>query len=378
MKKLLFVVNHAGFFLSHRLPVAVAARERGWDVHIATPRSKHVPRLLEHGLTWHEIRLSRAGLHPLQELRTLLDLFRLYRSTGAAVVHHVTSKPVVYGTFLARLARVPAVVNAISGMGHVFADERGLRRLLQPVVSLAYRVALRHPHMRVIFQNREHQAAFIDSGWIREADAVLIPGSGVDLSAYQPRNAADAGSGASPRVVLAARMLYTKGIHEFVEASRLLRARGAGVRMILVGEPDPDNPGSVPLEELQRWHAEGLVEYRGRSQEMPAVFAEADVVCLPTYYGEGVPKVLIEAAACALPIVTTDWPGCRDVVQDGLNGLLVPIRDPGALAAAIERLARDPELGREMGARGREKAIATWSVGTVIDRTMALYEELSA
>lgn len=379
MRKLLFVANHAGFFLSHRLPIAAAARDAGWDVHVATPRSKHVPRLAENRLQWHELQLSRAGLHPLEELRTLWELAGLYRRVAPDVVHHVTSKPVLYGTFVARLTGVPAVVNAISGMGIVFAGEDSRRlRLLQRLVSLGYGAALRHPRMRVIFQNSEHRAAFLGNGWIRLQDAVLIAGAGVDMTEFAPRPASVEPAGGPVRVICATRMLFTKGIAEFVEAARLLRARGANVRMELVGEPDPANPGSVPLEALQRWHAEGVIVYRGRSETMPAVFAEADVVALPTYYGEGLPKVLIEAAACGLPIVTTDWPGCREVVRDGENGLLVPIRDAAALADAIERLARDPELRRAMGARGREKALASWSVESVVAQTLALYREVAA
>lgn len=375
MKKLLFVANHAGFFLSHRLPIALAAREHGWEVYVATPRSKHVPILLQHGLAWHELRLSRSGLHPFEELRTLWDLATLYRRVAPDVVHHVTAKPVLYGTFVARLTGVPAVVNAISGLGIVFAAEKSRKlRVLQRLVSIGYGVALRHPRMRVIFQNHEHRAAFLANRWIAAKDAVLIAGAGVDMQLFAPTPHDTAGP---VRVVLATRMLFTKGIAEFVEAAQILRARGANVQMILVGEPDPANLGSVPLETLQRWHDEGAIVYRGRSEEMPAVFAEADIVALPTYYGEGLPKVLIEAAACGLPIVTTDWPGCREVVRDGENGLLVPIRDPEKLADAIERLARDPELRRAMGARGRARAVAEWSLESVVAQTLALYDEVT-
>ncbi|HWS73475.1 MAG TPA: glycosyltransferase family 4 protein [Thermoanaerobaculia bacterium] len=376
MKQLLFVANHAGFFLSHRLPIAIAARERGWEVHVATPKSKHVPRIVEHGLAWHEVRLSRSDVHPFEELRTIADLARLYRRLRPDLVHHVTAKPVLYGTFVARLTGVPAVINAVSGLGIVFAGESSPRlRLLQRLISIGYRVALRHPRMRVIFQNEEHRAAFIANRWVAAKDAVLIAGAGVDMQEFAPKPRPD--DDGPVRVVLATRMLFTKGIAEFVEAARLLRARGANVRMSLVGEPDPANPGSVPLETLQRWHDEGAVVYRGRSEEMPSVFAEADIVALPTYYGEGLPKVLIEAAACGLPIVTTDWPGCREVVRDGENGLLVPIRDAAKLADAIERLARDPELRRRMGERGRERAIAEWSLESVVAQTLALYPELA-
>ncbi len=374
-RRLLFVVNHAGFFLSHRLPLALAARNEGYDVHVATPRSKHVPQLQASGLSWHKIRLSRSGLNPIAEWQSLRGLCRLYRDLRPDIVHHVTSKPVLYGTIAARVTGVGAIVNAISGMGHAYAEGGLARRALRALVSLGYRLALRHRRMRVIVQNREHLALFVRQGWIRESQAVLVPGSGVDLRRFVPRTTERAGP---VRIVLASRLLYTKGVGEFVEAARLLKTRQVDVECLLVGEPDPDNPASVTDDVLRLWHREGVVEYCGRRHDMPSVFAEADVVCLPTYYGEGIPKVLVEAAACGLPIVTTDWPGCREVVQHGENGLLVPIRNAGALADALETLARDPGLRCAMGRRGRERVQGEYSLDTVVRRTLTVYRELLA
>ncbi len=372
--RLLFVVNHAGFFISHRLALALAARDAGYDVHVATPRSKHVPQLQGTGLSWHELRLSRSGMNPLAEWRSFRRLRQLYRSLRPDLVHHVTSKPVLYGTIAARMTGTHAVVNAISGMGHAYAGGGVIRRALRLGVVAGYRFALRHPRMRLIVQNRDHRQLFASAGWIRAADVVVVPGSGVDLARFAPR-AADGGG--TVRIVLASRLLYTKGIGEFVTAARLLRQRGVDARCVLVGEPDPDNPASIPAELLRRWHTEGVIDYRGRQDDMPRVFADADIVCLPTYYGEGIPKVLVEAAACGLPIVTTDWPGCREIVADGYNGLLVPIRDAEALAAALETLARDAGLRREMGRQGRARVTAgEFSLDAVIRRTLLLYREL--
>jgi glycosyltransferase involved in cell wall biosynthesis len=370
-RRIVFVVNHAGFFLSHRLPLALAARDAGYEVVVATPKSKHVPRILAAGLRWEEFRMSRSGMHPLRELLTLFDIRRLYRRLAPDLVHHVSSKPVLYGTLLARLNRVPAVVNAISGLGGVFAG--GESRLMQNAIKAAYAVMLRHPHMKVIFQNDEQRDAFVSRGWLREEQTILIRGSGVDLMAFAPGERSGA---AVPLVVFASRMLKTKGVEDMVAAARLLRARGVQVRVALVGEPDPDNPRSVTAETLRGWAVEGIVEYRGRSEDMPAVFREADIVAFPSYYAEGVPKVLLEAAASGLPVVTTDWPGCRDVVQDGVNGLLVPVRDPEALANAIAALATDPERRRAMGRAAREKAVAQYSVDAVIAETLEIYREL--
>jgi len=370
-KRILFVVNHAGFFLSHRLPIAQAARQAGYDVHIATPKSKHVSRIIDAGLSWHEIHLSRSGRNPFAELRTLLDLIRLYRRLRPNLVHHVTSKPVMYGTIAARLTRVPAVVNAVSGTGHLFVSGGMLRGAQRSLLGVVYRLSQRHPRMRVIFQNMDQLREFTGRGWMRQGDAVLIPGSGVDLATFQPaeseRNV--------PVVAMATRMLFSKGVGDFVEASRRLRARGVAAHFLLLGEPDPDNPDSIPADLLRRWASEGVVEAPGRIEDMAGAFKGIDILALPTFYGEGVPKVLIEAAACGIPAVTTDWPGCRDIVLDGKTGILVPPRDIDSLAAALQKLIENPELRREMGSRARVLA-ADFSLDVVIRKTVALYNEL--
>jgi glycosyltransferase involved in cell wall biosynthesis len=372
--RLVFLVNHTGFFLSHRLPLALAAREAGYDVHVATPRSKHVPALQQTGLPWQEVRLSRSGLNPFLEARSLASIHALYRRLRPALVHHITAKPVIYGTLAARMAGVPAVVNAVSGMGHAFTPGGIGRRMLRGTISTGYRLALRHPNMRVIVQNREHGEFVGARGWVRPADIRLLPGSGVDMRRFVPRGARER---SRVRVVLVARLLYSKGVADFVEAARMLKARGVDANAVLVGEPDRDNPASIPLSVLQRWHAEGVIEYAGRQAEMTAVYADADIACLPTYT-EGMPKSLVEAAACGLPIVTTDWPGCRDLVADGENGILVPIKDPRALADALEKLARDPSLRAEMGRNGRARVERDFAVETITRKTLELYRELLA
>jgi glycosyltransferase involved in cell wall biosynthesis len=372
-RRVLFVVNHAGFFLSHRLPLALAARDAGFDVHVATPRSKHVPQIEASGLHWHELRLSRSGLNVIAEWRSFREFCALYRRLRPHLVHHVTSKPVLYGTIAARVTGVGAIVNAISGMGHVYAKGGLAHRALRAGVSVGYRVALRHRCMRVIVQNADHLALFVKNGWIREAQTVLIPGSGVDPTRFVPRVGHRTGT---VRVILASRLLSTKGVNEFVAAARLLQERRIDARCVLVGEPDSDNPASISIDVLRAWNAEGVIDYAGRQDDMPAVFADADIVCLPTYYGEGIPKVLVEAAACGLPIVTTDWPGCREIVAHRHNGLLVPIQDSAALADAIETLARDPDLRVTMGRRGRARVEGEYSLDAVIRRTLAIYREL--
>jgi len=228
--------------------------------------------------------------------------------------------------------------------------------------------------MRVILQNREHLEMFVSSGWVRADHAVLILGSGVDTHQFQPRRTTRSDI---VSVVFASRLLYSKGVAEFVEAARELRARGCAAEFHLIGEPDRDNPLSLPLAVLQAWDREGAVRYHGRREDMSTVFAEADIAALPTYYSEGVPKVLVEAAASGLPIVATDWPGCREIVEHGVNGLLVPIRDVSALAGAIETLVRDAHLRKQMGEAGRAKVVGVFSLDAVITQTLDVYRALA-
>ena len=372
-RRILMVVNHAGFFLTHRLPLAVAARERGYEVHVATPQSKHVRAIEENGLGWHPVRLTRSGTNPFAELRAVSDLVSLYRRLRPELVHHVTTKPVLYGTAAARIARVPAVVNALAGLGHLSLADDLFHRVLRGGVRLGFKAVLRHRNMKVIFQNEDDRAAFVERGILAPRETVLVPGSGVDPELFRPANRPRRNP---PVVVLPSRMLYTKGVTEFVAAARILAAEGMPARFVLVGEPDPDNPASIPAWQLSRWASEGAVEWQRRRDDMPAVYAESDVVVLPSYR-EGMPKVLIEAGACGLPAVTTDVPGCRDVVEHERSGLLVPVRDQGReLAKAIARLLRDEELSRSMGRRGRELVLERFALSRIIEQTLSLYGEL--
>jgi glycosyltransferase involved in cell wall biosynthesis len=367
------LVNHAGFFLPHRLPLALAARDTGYEVHIATPRSKHVPLIEREGLAWHPVRLTRSGTNPLAELRAVADIVSLYRRVRPDIVHQVTTKPVLYGTTAARLAGVPAVVNAMAGLGHLSLAEDLFHRMVRRIVRLGFRVVLRHPRMKVIFQNEDDRGSFVCAGILDRSQTVIVPGSGVDPEAFRPREGARHDP---PVVMLPSRMLYTKGVEEFVSAARSLKAKDVDARFVLVGESDPDNPASIGDAVLESWKSEGVVELWGRRSEMPAVYAEADIIVLPSYR-EGMPKVLIEAAACGLPAVTTDVPGCRDVVEHELTGLLVPVRDGGvAIAAAVERLLADPELCATMGRRGRERVLATFALTRIIEQTLGIYREL--
>ena len=373
-RRLLIVVNNPAFFLSHRLPVALEAHRRGWDVHVASPArpADAVAEIQAHGLRHHAFVLSRSGTNVFKELWSLVSLFRLYRSLRPDVVHHVTVKPLLYGGLAAWLAGARAVVAAVSGLGYVFTGDTPRHRLLRMLVLPLYRAALGHPSVRVIFQNPDDLALLERLGVVSAKGSVMIRGSGVPLDEFHP-----GGGHLSdvPVVVLPARMLRDKGVVEFVEAARLLRERGHQARFVLVGGLDPANPAALTQDTLARWCREGIVEWWGHRDDMATVLRDCRLVVLPSYR-EGLPRALLEAAASGRAIIASDVPGCREIVRSGENGLLVPARDSVALADAIGTLIDDPRRCLEMGRKGRLIAESEFSVNEVVDRHLDVYERL--
>jgi glycosyltransferase involved in cell wall biosynthesis len=370
--RLLFVANSARYFVSHRMQLALAARDAGSDVHVAAPPGPESEAIRAMGFPFYPVPVRRGTLNPWSEAAGILALVSLYRRIRPDVVHHVTMKPVLYGTIAARVAGVPAIVNAVTGLGYLFVDGDVRQRILRRAFTTLGRMAFRHPRMRFIFQNPDDLGDFLDAGLTTEAESALIRGSGVDTRVF----AAVPEPEGPPVVVLPSRMLWDKGVGEFVAAARQLKSAGSPARFVLVGDPDPANPQVVPAEQLRAWDEEGVIEWWGHRSDMPAVFASCHVVTLPSVYREGVPKVLIEAASCGRPLVVTDMPGCREIVRDGQNGLLVPPRDSAALAAALERLIADSELRREYGASGRALVKREFAIEHVIERTLDVYGEL--
>jgi len=372
-RRILFLVTEDGYFCSHRLPIAREAKRKGFDVLVATRVRNHGKQIEREGFKLIPIGMSRTGMNPLKELATLWELVRLYKTAKPDIVHHVAMKPVLYGSLAAWISKVPYVVNALAGLGYVFTSNQWKAVLLRKMTSKAFRILLNRPNSRVILQNPDNRNLMVRLRILNLKSTVLIRSSGVDTQSFFPTPEPPG----ITTVLLASRMLWDKGIGEFVEAARLIRDKGIDARFILAGDTDPENPAAVPPYQLEAWNRGGVVEWWGRRENMAEVFAQAHIVCLPSY-GEGVPKVLIEAAASGLPIVTTDVPGCRETVLHGKNGLLVPVRSAIELAAALERLIRDPVLRREMGAHGRELAVSEFSIEKVVNQTLALYQELAA
>ena len=373
--RLLYVVNDTPYFVRHWLDRAVAARDHGYEVHVAARDGEDVDRVRAAGLPFHDVPFvrGRAGLGA--EGRTLAALNRLYATLRPDIVHHITIKPVIYGGLVAKRRRVPAAVFTVPGLGYVFSQQGTRASLQRALAKLAYRVALSHPRSRVIFENPDDRQDFLDWKLATPEQALVIKGAGVDLQRFRPPSERQRVEGT---IVLASRLLWDKGVREFVEAARILKRTHPSARMVLVGWNDAASPASIPAEQLQQWADSGDVEWWGQRNDMPEIIAAATIVCLPSFYREGIPRVLIEGAACGRPLVTTDTAGCREIVRHGENGLLVPPRDAAALAAAIGELLDDPERRARMGAAGRARAEAEYGSDYVIQQTLAVYDTLRA
>lgn len=371
MTRILYNVNIPRFFVSHRLPLALAARDAGYDVHVTTSDAdaENVAKIIDSDLPYHPLPLAQHGTNPLSEVKTLQAMVTLYRQLQPDIVHHVSIKPVLYGGIAARLSGIRTVVGAMSGLGYVFINDTSKARLIRQMVRPLLKIALGHRNTAMIFQNDDDLARFVAMGLIASDKAVLIRGSGVDMTHFLPTPETDG----LPIILFAGRLMWQKGAGMFAEAARRLRHKA---RFVIVGYAEATSPDTVSQAQLEQWASEGILEWWGKRDDMPQVFAQSHIVCLPSTYGEGVPKVLIEAAACARPIVTTDTPGCRDITRHGENGLLVAPHDIDALVSALEQLIDDAQLRQQMGVKGRVIAERDFSLDTVVRETLALYGRL--
>ena len=352
--------------------LAKAARASGYEVTVLSRVEHGADKITGAGIKLIPIRMKRSGASILGEIAALSEIVRLYRSEKPDIVHHVALKPVVFGSIAARFARVPCQINALAGLGFVFSSIKWKARILRPLIQATLRILLNGPNTRTIVQNRDDRELLIKKEVLGPGNIRLVRGSGVDMSAFKPVEK----DNSQPVVILAGRMLWDKGAGEFVHAAIKIKDNGINARFVLVGVGDPDNPSSISDDQLRSWHNKGYVEWWGKRDNMPEVFAKSHIVCSPTTYGEGVPKVLIEAAACGLPIVANDVPGCREIVRHGENGILVQPLDQKALADALVSLLDNKELRESMGRKGREIVEKEFSDQEVIKQTMIIYKEL--
>jgi glycosyltransferase involved in cell wall biosynthesis len=372
-KRILFVVNHSEFFFSHRLPFALAAQKNGFDVHVATSPSGLEEKYLKHGFEWHKIdSMEPGGQNPLMEMKLLYELYNLYSNLKPDLIHHVTIKPVMYGGIAARWAKIIGVVNALSGLGYLFRSNTKSARFLQVPIFFLLKYSLNHPNSILLLQNQDDASLFIKRGIATKEKIAVIRGSGVDLTKFFP---SEENNNTPPIILLASRMLWDKGVGEFVEAADKVNSGEQKARFVLVGKPDKNNPKSIERKQLEKWNETGMIEWWGFHEDMPQVLQNSDIVVLPSYY-EGVPKVLIEAAACGKPIITTNVPGCREIVKDGYNGYLVEEKNSKDLADKALTLLADKKERIEMGEKGRKFASEHFSLKSTKERTLALYRSL--
>ena len=370
-KRIIFVVNCPAFFISHRLPLALAAKNEGYEVHVATKSGDAVNQIATAGLIYHELPLTRSGINPLNEVFVFIAIYKLFRLLNPALVHLITIKPVLYGGIAARLAAVPSVVAAVSGLGFVFIAKGLKTSLIRAGVKSLYRLAFGKQNIRVIFQNPDDCMRFVKAGILNIRKTVLIRGSGVDLTNYPAKIESDG----HPVVIMASRLLRDKGVREFVSAAGMIKKYNNKVRFLLVGDSDCHNPATLTISELELIREEGNVELLGYRNDIPALFASANIVVLPSYR-EGLPKVLVEAAAAGRAVVTTDVPGCRDAIVPEVSGLLVPVRDTKLLAEAIQKLINDVDLRQRMGKEGRRLAEQEFAIEKIVQAHLEVYRIL--
>ncbi|MDQ7990089.1 MAG: glycosyltransferase [Candidatus Dactylopiibacterium sp.] len=365
MRVVLFA-NTDWFLFNFKLSLAQALRARGDEVILLSPPGEYGPRLVAMGFRWEALPVSRSGVNPLAELAVIRRLVGRYRAWRPDLVHHFTIKCVIYGSLAARLAGVRAIVNSVTGLGFALLAGSVRARLVRPVVLALYRVALRGTE--VVFQNADNRDTLMRHGVLRHSRVQVIAGDGIDTGRFRPAAAPPA-----PVVLMMARLLHSKGVADFVAAAARVRAALPAVRFLLAGAPDPGNPESVTEDELAAWRAQGTVSFLGPRSDVAELNQAASVVVLASRQGEGIPRALLEGAACGAPMVATDVPGCREVVIAGETGLLVPPSDPAALAAALVRLLTDEGLRARMGAAARAHVESRFSDAVVIAGTLAVY-----
>ena len=369
--RLLYLITEDWYFWSHRLDLAKAARTAGFDVAIATRVTDHGDQIRREGFRLIPIGLERRSRNPMRECASIWELISLYRRERPHIVHHVALKPILYGALAAWWAKIPVVINAFAGLGYTFTERHDRVSPLQPVLTWGLKTAVCLNRSLVLCQNIEDRDRLIQDGIVPADQTRIVAGSGVDTEVF---TMTDPPQGI-PLVLLPARMLSDKGIMEFVQAARVLQGKGVRARFVLVGRCDDDNPAAIPQSQLLEWVHEGIVEWWGHRDDMAKVYAGASIVVLPSYR-EGLPKVLLEAAACGKALIATDVPGCRDIVRHQTTGLLVPPRDSTTLAQAIETFLVNERLRDGMGKAARDYVVREFAVPRITAQMVSLYREL--
>lgn len=374
IKKILYVANFDGFFLSHRLPIALKAQKNGCDIVVICEDTGTSDKIIGHGFQYIALPFYREKkLNILSEIKYIFFLYRQYKKIKPDIIHHISIKPVIYGSLAAKfLQNKIAIVNAFSGMGYLFTDSR--KKFSEFALLPLFRFIFKQKLLTIILQNQDDFNYFLRKKIVKQPQLELIKGSGVDLDefAFSPIPATDNNN---IKFVLPARMLRDKGIFEFYYAARLIKKEYPQTLFTLCGDIDKANPSSLTTEQLEQWNQEGIVSWIGHQKNMSEVIANHHIVILPSYR-EGLPKSLIEACAIGRPIITTDTNGCRECVIPNHNGFLVPVKDHLQLAEAIKTFIKDPHLLTKFGLNSRLLAEKEFDINNVLLKTMKIYNEL--
>lgn len=367
-EKILYVVNVDWFFISHRLPIALEAKKRGYEVSIATTNTGRFKELEDLGFQLYDLNIDRSGTNPLKELFLIVKLISILRSIRPTVVHNVTLKMSIYSSIACRFVKTPKVINAISGLGYNFTANRKTKS--QKVITLLMNIAFRKRNLSFIFQNPDDLNLFNELGYKQNNKLVLIKGAGVDLNKFQYQKKE---TKEHLTFILTARILRDKGISEYILASKIVSKKYPNAHFLLVGDIDKENPASYTKSKLLGELKQSNIQWLGHRNDISELLQSSDIMVFPSYR-EGLPKSLIEACAAGLPIITTNTIGCRECVDEGINGFLVPIKNSEQLAERMITFIQNPDLIKSMGDASRIKAEKEFSLTMVIEKTFELYE----
>ncbi len=372
-KKIVIIVNKGNFFLSHRLNIAERAIREGYEVHLISDASKiDLEKIIRKGIKFHQVPFSRTFKNLFIEIKTLLLLFRILIRVKPQLIHNVTIKPIIYVNLVCKILHHKEIINSISGLGYIFVNKNIKNSILKFFILRLYKFFFNSKTVRVILQNEEEKNFLIRSNITHRNNLRLIPGAGVDTSKYRP-----------PKkfvnkniIVFAARMIKEKGAIELVQAANKLVQMNYNLKVILLGKVDNEYPTHIKESVINKWCEKSFIEWHGNVDNVIPYYQKASIVCMPSYYSEGVPKALIEAASIGKPIITSDMPGCRSIVKHNFNGILVEPRNIDSLVNAIKFLLDNPKVCEIYGLNGRKHAITTFDEKRIVDLTLGIYKEI--
>ena len=371
-KKLLFLVSHASFFISHRLQIAKDAKKNGYEVIIVFGEiDVDIKTLKEIDINYYCIPIQRGGTNFFKDIKSLYFIWRIFKRIEPDIVHLVTIKPYLYGGIIARITKIPCVVSAVSGLGSLFIQQNLISRFLRLLLYPFFRLAFNHLNQKIIVQNKEDENELMKWGVLNPIKVKLLKGSGVNLENFTNFDELRE----TPVVCFAARLLRDKGVYDFLSAAQLLKERGVKAKFYLAGDLDINNPTSLNMDDLNKIRKKCHIKILGYQKDIPKLYANSHIICLPSYR-EGMPKSLAEAAAASRAVVTTDVPGCRDAIIPNKTGLLVPIKNPKKLADALQWLIEHSQERIAMGKAGRKFAEKEFPIEKIVQNHLDIYKDL--